>query len=248
MSVIEIKPDEFASSAFACHAYALVVRDAGEDFAQHLRDALGHIDDTGPRLIHTKVSSGAIAQLTVLEDAGFRVVDTNVLLQRALKAGQTLSGNSIVRFAEAHDRDAVTQLAASEFVYTRFHLDPMISNDAADRFKAAWAANFFEGKRGDQMVVAEMGGVLVGFVQLLRRDDVLTIDLIAVSSKHRRQKVAADLQVFSENANRDCATVRVGTQVANAAALACYEHLGFRTVDASYVLHYHKANNEKVNL
>ena len=76
-------------------------------------------------------------------------------------------------------------------ISSRFHLDPRIPRETAHRIKARWAENYFTGERGDAMVVARRGSETAGFLQLLRGDAVLVIDLIAVDARHQRRNLAS---------------------------------------------------------
>lgn len=190
----------------------------------------------GPCFVDVKVPSGEIATVHRLEEAGFRLADTNLQLERPTwPIGRSRTG----RFAMPEDRAAVERLAESSFTYSRFHMDPVIPRSVADRLKRAWAGNFFENRRGDYMVVADVDGEIGGFLQLLRQGDVLTIDLVAVSSRYRGRGLSSDMLAFAESAIPGLGTIRVGTQAANARALHAYSRDKFRLISANYVLHYH---------
>jgi ribosomal protein S18 acetylase RimI-like enzyme len=192
-----------------------------------------------PGFAYTRVPTVDVSLAQIFEDAGFRIVDTSVTLE-----AETISGNpkpgSTVRMAHNADATAVEAIARTAFRFSRFHLDPRVPAILANEIKAQWAGNFFRGKRGDYMVVAEHASQVDGFLQLLAgHDGTLTIDLIAVAERHRGRGLASDMIRF---AARNCGTpsrIRVGTQAANITSLRLYEHLGFRLTAASYVLHCH---------
>src|SRR4051794_3251272 len=107
-------------------------------------DAIGAL--RGPAFLHAKVPTADVAVVGRLEALGFRVVDANVTLERPDDDGLAASG---VRTARPDDRAAVVALAGRSFQFSRFHLDPAIPRDAADRSRAEWVGNFFAGVRGD---------------------------------------------------------------------------------------------------
>jgi ribosomal protein S18 acetylase RimI-like enzyme len=114
----------------------------------------------------------------------------------------------------------------------------------ANKIKASWASNFFDGARGDAMVIAEAEGHIVGFLQLLRaRAGALTIDLIAVAGEHARRGMASAMIDFAwRNGIGDGerpSLLRVGTQAANIGSCRLYESLGFRMCASAVVLHHH---------
>ena len=116
--------------------------------------------------------------------------------------------------------------------------------EIANAIKSEWAANYFCGKRGDGMVVAEQDRQVVGFVQLLwHADECLVIDLIGVDSPHQGEGIGRDMIGYAFHHgigdDRRPSRIRVGTQAANTPSVRLYESLGFRLITAQYVLHYH---------
>jgi GNAT superfamily N-acetyltransferase len=186
---------------------------------------------------YTRLLTDDVAALARLGGVGFGVVDTNITLERDLNGiGET---DVRVRAAAPSDRDAVMAIARNAFRYSRFHLDPSIPKALADDIKAQWAGNFFAGARGDHMLVAESGGGIAGFLQLIHApDEALVIDLIAVVETARGRGLGGAMIRTAERLARR-ARMRVGTQVANMASLRFYENLAFRATTSSYVMHLH---------
>jgi ribosomal protein S18 acetylase RimI-like enzyme len=194
-----------------------------------------------PGFAYAKVAAADLPCLQHLLARGFYPVDVAVTFEGPSPAG---AFGADVRFAVPEDRDAVARIAGTTFKYSRFHLDPAIPRATADRIKAEWAANFFSGRRGDAMVVAQLAGRVVGFLQLLRpAADVLVIDLVGVSGDCQGRGLARQMIAFAAahglGDGRAPARMRVGTQIANTRSVRLYESLGLRLVDAQYVLHYH---------
>lgn len=191
-----------------------------------------------PVFLYTRLPTGSVATLRDLEKLGFAVVDTNIIFERPAMEDRTTS--IATRQARPEDRGAVMELAAHSFSHSRLHLDPAIPREIADRSRAEWVGNFFAGRRGDHMIVAEADGELAGFAQLLGpRDGVVTIDLIGVAAPFRRRGIAAAL-IAAAGKIAGTQTLRVGTQIANTPSLRLYETLGFRIAESHYVLHYHR--------
>ncbi len=190
------------------------------------------------RFIDAKVSTSAVATAQRLESLGFRIVDTRLGFDKPLlKSTTEISG---VRFARDDERAAIERIAADCVVYSRFHLDPSIDPAAAARVKAQWAGNFFVGKRGDHMVVAEFEGSATGFLQLIAgAEKTLIIDLIAVTPPVRGRGLASAMIRFAERELAGFERVFVGTQASNAPSVRLYEKLGFCLCESQYVLHFH---------
>src|SRR5262249_52847692 len=158
---------------------------------------------------------------------------------RAMRLAAT--GLEVSRFASPWVRPAVAAIATSSFEWSRLHLDPLIPKETADRSRRDWASNFFAGKRGDAMVVAEHDGAPAAF--LLAKGPAggtLTIDLIAVRPSFRHLGFGASCIRFAASRIAGTQSLRVGTQAANVGSLRFYESLGFRTVASHYVLHLHR--------
>lgn len=190
----------------------------------------------GPCFVDAKVPVTDTAGAARLEAAGFRLVDTNVQLERPVwPTAHSRTG----RMAGDRDRQAVERIAGSSFATSRFHLDPAICGTVADRVKRAWAGNYFEGRRGDAMIVADVDREVAGFLQLLRSGGTLVIDLIAVDGRYRGHGLARDMIACAEATIPDVSVLRVGTQIANPGALRTYLRNRFEIVQATYVFHYH---------
>lgn len=195
--------------------------------------------------VYVKLSTDKIAEINYLESLGFSVVDTNVVFEKKCFSQNTHCKNDRIRESNAQDKAAVEEIAFSSFSFSRFHLDPLVDNTVASTIKEKWASNYFSGKRGDALLVAEDNGCVVGFNQILLRDNnSAIIDLIAVESNHSKKGLGTELieaiNVFFPKVNK----IIVGTQIANISAMRFYENCGFRVASAQYVLHYHGVENE----
>ncbi len=92
------------------------------------------------------------------------------------------------------------------------------------------------------MVVAEGPAGIAGFLQLLPgHDHQIIIDLVAVAAEQRGQGLGRAMIAYAaSHCLNTPAAMQVGTQIANAEALAFYNRLGFRITSACYVLHLHR--------
>jgi len=192
---------------------------------------------------YSKVNASDIEHVAILEQLGFRLVDTNIVFDKPISR-EVESYSANVRHAAPLDEWAVAALAGSCFSFSRFHLDKNFSEATANKIKAEWARNYFLGTRGNAMIVAEIAGEIVGFLQLIAASHSLVIDLIGVSAKQRGRGIATEMIQFAEEQimtddGAEFESIVVGTQVANAASVRLYEKLGFRLKSASYVFHFH---------
>ncbi len=216
-----------------------------------LRVISGKADGGAERLVRSSSRGNVFATAKIavedvtlvgrLQDIGFRVVDTALTFECETPSTKPAGG---IRFVRAEDRDRIAQIAGKAFRYSRFHLDPMISNQLANRVKSEWATNYFNGARGDAMVVAESETSVVGFLLMLRGgESQMVIDLIAVDPEYARRGFAKAMIAFSAvngyGDGRRPGSILVGTQAANIPSVRLYESMGFRLSGAQYVLHFH---------
>ncbi|HXX74261.1 MAG TPA: GNAT family N-acetyltransferase [Nitrospiraceae bacterium] len=232
---LSIVYDSWLSEVMSREVHRVSGKVEEEDEAQRAVQQIAHL----PGFSFARVRTDDVRTTQMLERCGFHLVDTAVTLEvSGLSASSAGSGN--VRLARPEDRKAVEGIARRSFTCSRFHLDPAIPKSLADEIKAQWAGNFFLGKRGDQMVVAEKAGEIVGFAQLLKPSgNVLVIDLIAVEKTHRGQGLSKEMIRFSYMSCGHPRIMRAGTQIANTVSLGVYQDIGFRIVSSDYVFHHH---------
>lgn len=190
--------------------------------------------------VHTKVNTTEVKTVKILESYRFNVVDTNITFDRDITKNTKRKIAAKIRPAEKKDIVAATRLAADNFRYTRFHLDPCIGPETAKKIKGEWVKNYFSGTRGEQLLVAEVDAKVIGLIQLFFPDDnSVVIDLIVVDKEYMRKGIATDLIHYTEDMYQDKDKIIVGTQIANIPSARLYEKLGFKLFKTRYVLHYH---------
>ncbi|MFH1537401.1 MAG: GNAT family N-acetyltransferase [bacterium] len=238
-----IKPDAWLAQFFGRDAYRLTLDEKNlEEYRNPDSDSsagLKHLQ--GKKVfIYSKIPAGDLGAAALLENRGFHLIDTLVVFEKPLDPRREYAGKCRVRAAEEKDRAAVVELAGRSFVYSRFHIDPEIPVKTANEIKSAWVGNYFNGKRGDAMFVAELSGKVAGFILLIEVDnDLLAIDEIAVDAGARRCGIATDLMAHSEKNYFGRARFTAGTQVVNLPSTRFYIKNGFFISESHYVFHYH---------
>jgi ribosomal protein S18 acetylase RimI-like enzyme len=219
-------------------AYRLDVGPAGAQ-APDEREAVRSLL-AGDVFVFAKAAVADLEACHLLECLGFRLIDTNVQLEKSLAAPAAVPPG--VREARPDDEEAVAGVAEESFRFSRFHLDPLIPRKLANRVKAEWVRSYFRGARGAAMLVAECEGRVVGFLQALRAaDGAAVIDLSAVHGRAQRRGLARALCLALEGRWPGTPAMRVGTQVANFPSLQLYHRLGYAVAAAQYVFHHHGA-------
>ena len=238
---MQILNDPFLSSALNKSAYLLNMTDYMP--SDSIRIALSDQIISESAFVHAKVPVIETKRVWALEEVGFKLIDTNIKLCKPVEIKSNNFGPSI-RPALEKDKEKVKALAKKNFNISRFHMDPNIHNDIADEIKGAWAENYFSGKRGDAMIVAEDNGNIAGFLLLLMKGSMLIVDLIVVDSTYRRKGIARAMIEYAQLQYPDFETMVTGTQAANTASLSFYENNGFRICEAFYVLHLHYSQQD----
>jgi ribosomal protein S18 acetylase RimI-like enzyme len=239
---LRVDPDSWLAGVLGRPAFRVSVLPAAEN---NDRTAPGSPERCeAPGFYFAKVPSRSVGSIQALTALGFHVVDVNVVFERApaaLEAPQDV----LVRDFQEPDQDAVLEIAASAFIYDRFHLDPQMPHAAGDAVKREWVRNYALGHRGERLAVAVRNGEPAGFLASLaveaKGERIRVIDLIGVAKAHQGHGVGRALvNDFIASAAGRFDRLRVGTQVANIPSVRLYEQCGFRFTDSSYVLHAHR--------
>lgn len=195
---------------------------------------------------YTKIPSHNLEVVRALEGKGFRVVDVNVTFSRSVDLPQGLdySQTILVTDATAEHYDMVLDIASTSFVYSRFHLDPLIPKSTANLIKRKWINSYITGLRGDRLLVALENGKPVGFLAVLKSvfngKTSYVIDLVAVGKQAQGKGVGKTLVYsFISYYTSKSEILRVGTQVSNKSSIRLYEKSGFVIEDSNYVMHAH---------
>ena len=238
---MNVRRDDWLSSLMAVDAFRVDAEGAPD--AARLAAAL---PAGRPSFCYAKIDALDIAAAQALGAAGFYLVEANMTFDAApacvLRACGAADGRQI-ETVDARSAHEVLQIADTCFRYNRFHLDPAIPRETANRIKREWIQSYVDGVRGDRLFVAFEGAEPAGFLAALAPagggERVATIDLIGVAPERQRRGVGRALVgAFARHyADRD--RLRVGTQAANLPSMQMYERLGFSIWRTGYVMHRH---------
>ena len=231
-----VRPDPWLGERLGLPAGHLVL-DAGPMTATAVETALASYQ-ARRSFVDARVDAARQDALYACEEAGLRLMDTNLRLVREGRPDRDGHPGGLVRPARPGDRLAVAAIAGSAFSLSRFHRDQLVPPGRADALKAAWAGNYFDGARGNGMVVAEIGDAVAGFLLYIKTETAMIIDLIAVDEVRRGRGLGAAL-VAAAALDSGSARLVTGTQAVNVPAVRFYENLGFRLDGVSHILHFH---------
>jgi len=236
------EPDNWLESIFGQNVFRIV------DFENEPRvsvENLKHTLQTKDGFYYSKLPVRRTDLVHSFERAGFTVVDINVSLECSpVKMQISVPSRINIRDVTPEDTDALLAIAESCFLYSRFHMDPLIPQKLANAVKREWVANYCRGARGERLLVADCAGVPLGFLAITRIESekirFRIIDLVGIRPDCQRKGIGTYLiKYFIDNSVEQCDRLRVGTQIANTASLNLYQRCGFEISGASFVVHAH---------
>lgn len=208
-----------------------------------LRMVLEDARSQGIRHLATRMKLARTASIQVLEEFGFRYVDSlHTLSRTGIVAPQP---DLTVRSPRPEDLPLLLRMARHAFTQNRFASDVHLSSEKAGDVYEQWAENGILGKRGDYAAVLELDGQPAGFITCLLQSPGIAlepkigvIDLIAVAPAfHGRggghQLVQAALEWFAPRT----VAQSVGTRCDNYPALSLYMKAGFRLSSSHLGMH-----------
>src|SRR3990167_6265049 len=181
--------------------------------------------------VYAKLPAENQAELTELMQGGFKLAEVSVVFEQKKLLDAIAKPTHPVGFVNSTEKQAVIDIAKNAFVFSRFYQDRCISQETASQIKSDWVANYFNGKRGDNLIVARSNDRVIGFLLLIKKT---TIDLIAVAEDYYRQGIASTMIAF---ANQTVGLLTAGTQLNNRHSIALYEKCGFCMKNSYFVLH-----------
>jgi ribosomal protein S18 acetylase RimI-like enzyme len=134
--------------------------------------------------------------------------------------------------------EAIREIAATCFAYSRFYNDPNLPADKARQVYVHWVNSAFN--REDRFfVTATHNGLTQGFVLFRHDSKGSVIELIGVNQALKKAGIGAQLvhQMAKYVESLGVEQVQVGTQLSNRGAMKFYQRLGFTCEGCTAVFH-----------
>lgn len=176
---------------------------------------------------------------------GFKVISHDVTFSLDIKEfikSESINNGFTIHFEKRDKKKAkqICALAEEAFAFDRFHLDDEIPKIVSNQIKREWVYNFFNGKRGDYLLVASKEQEIYGFLLLIIDDKNAIIDLIAVNKTQRGNGIGRELiSCTLKNIPKGVSNIIVGTQLENISSVALYKAIGFKPINNTVNLHLH---------
>ena len=189
--------------------------------------------------IYSNISTKNLKGIKLLENNNFNLITTNLSFIYNKKLKQN-NRKIIYRFATKKDESVVVKIAYNSFRDSRFSIDDNFNSKIGKIIKKRWVENYFLGKRGTHMIVAEKNNKIVGFLLLIKKKSNILIDLIAVDKKYRKIGIGESLiKSIGKFNDLKYKSISVGTQITNKASIHLYNKIGFKLDKTFYNFHLH---------
>jgi dTDP-4-amino-4,6-dideoxy-D-galactose acyltransferase len=134
--------------------------------------------------------------------------------------------------------EQMSKLALESGAFSRFKTDPRFVKGEYEKLYRLWISQAL--KQGEVLIVED----LAGFVTCHVSAGEASIGLIAVDPDQRGKGWGKRLVKAAENFayDRGAMRLKIGTQQANAPALAMYQSLGYKEVERCFIYHYWKSH------
>jgi len=159
---------------------------------------------------------------------------------KMFRPGEPVDGNPAAK--------QIRDIARTSFTLSRFHIEPCIDRDQANRSREDWIVNILKGRGGCVYSLAPSTGCVTGFIG--HKDTILestghrlaynTLELIAVHPEHQGKAVGVQLirRYLSVLKQQGKSFSLVGTQAKNVASIRLYEKCLFKLLSCRYTYHW----------
>ena len=165
-------------------------------------------------------------KIKILKIEGFKFIEHSILYKLIIKKNYKINNN--FREANIEDREELKNMAKNSFINSRFFNDQNIAISIAEKVKVNWIDNYFNGKRGNSLIVAEENSIITRFILLIFKDDRIIIDLIAIKKNYRGMNIASNLIQFTISKFNKYNLILAGTQKIIQPQLDCMKKIILR--------------------
>jgi|GEM_PF-468211 len=224
-----------------------------ESGALLLERILRHCEAEGISHLSTRVDTKDILSIHLLEDQGFRLVDTLVTYLHNLRdfTRDDLEPDHLVRPFQPSDFAPMKDLARKAFsnkgdMLSRFYADPHLPDEKCDEFYGVWLENSVQRNEADKVFVAELDQTPVGFITCKINPGIHHLlgvkigytPLTAVLPEVRKQGVYTSLKKAAMGWLKDRVDfLESRTPISNITSQRIWVKLGGKLVSSHYTFH-----------
>ncbi|MCV2231493.1 GNAT family N-acetyltransferase [Acholeplasma manati] len=242
MDKLVLKKDEFNSNIFELNFGYVDYYDP----SLQTNEILDILNKSAYDITGIKINSTDLNAMYNFQKAGFYVVDCLVTYEYDKNNAKPISDEYSVSFKEnvtQHEIVELASIARSVFKIDRFHSDPNLKTELADKYYYQWVINSFNGF-SDGAIVPVIDGKPVAFTTYKINnvsESTSTMVLSAVNPNYMGKGIYHNMiQKGTQYLLQFSSKIRVGTQVDNIAVQRTWQKIGYKMIDVKYILHYYK--------
>lgn len=213
--------------------------------SDHLAELENFCQANQAQLAIVRVSADALNTVQLLEEAGYRLMDTLVYytFRFAKKTIPTDVRRHPIRMLRPEDREEVIAIAKESFkgYFGHYHADSRLPKDKCDEVYVDWATNSLILKElGHQVIGVEEKGRLNSFLSFkvnCKEEVEVMLSGILQHAQGKGIHQALMIQATRWAHNYGAHQIIVSTQVTNSASQKAWTRIGFEVDKAYYTLH-----------
>jgi dTDP-4-amino-4,6-dideoxy-D-galactose acyltransferase len=190
---------------------------------------------------------------SLLERFAGHLVDRKATFVRSLVSAETIAddcrpdASPVVEYTAAVASEALVDLAVASGEYSRFRLDPMLSDERFVAMYRRWIERSVAKELADAVLVVECrdipgsaGRTLAGMISVSESRGVGSIGLVAVAAAARGRGIGSKLIQGAHQwmRGRGAREARVVTQMVNTPACRLYERAGYQLARVQHIYHF----------
>ncbi len=179
----------------------------------------------------------------LIDNSSFLLVDNKITYSKKLIAEPPYDSNVATFLKEDVITKQLQNIAIQSGVYSRFNIDPNISEDQFHQLYSIWLTNSVSRKIAKEVLVYKKESDIAGLITLGIKNNKADIGIIAVEEKYRGNKIGTKLLEaagFWAQQNFNLEEIQVVTQQANLQACLFYERNGFLISKKQEIYHWWK--------
>jgi len=178
------------------------------------------------------------SQLAAKEQGGV-LADRKVTYAMTLPKSQVLP-KGIESYQEKMPNQELIDLALQVGLYSRFKMDPNITDDMRESMFKAWITNSTKRQIADEMLVTKDKDAISGMITLGQKNKRGDIGLIAVGEAYRGQSLGSKLVKAAQSyfIEKGFQESQVVTQMTNVSACKLYEKNGYKIESIEHFYHF----------
>lgn len=198
------------------------------------------VDENEYAVISCRLAHDKLLESSILERNNFRFIE--MVLHPTIKNLQDVDiyeHGIVVSGVEESEVSLIGAISERTFSFERYHLDPFIESDLADKRYRKWAENSYNDEI-QHLLKATLNGEIVGFFVVEYKDDLVYWHLTAVSPEKQGQGLGYRVWMAMIEYHKLGGYHRILTTISarNAPVLNLYSKLNFRFLPPEMTFHW----------